>query len=105
MGIMALANELFPLRDTELVLLIDDDQSELFHLKACGNQRVRADEQAGICAGRRLQRQSGLDLRILILDLRRFPRASLQMDRYAQRLEPAGEGAKMLLGEHLGRRH
>jgi hypothetical protein len=79
------------LRDAELVLLVDDDESEVGEGDLVVEQRVGADEHLRFA----IERQVGA----LLL------RRGAQEHPYAERFEPALEGEVMLLGEDLGWRH
>src|ERR1043166_714663 len=91
MRIAAFAHQFLPLTNTELVLLIDNDQPEVLHLEAGFNERVRANEDGASRSLRALGRG--------------FMRASLQLHPHCKRREPVLERLKVLSRQHFGWGH
>ena len=79
----------------EAVLLVDDDKPERLECNAFLHQRVRADRERCAVRDRRARRIA-----------RAFRALPAEPDRHdAERREPRGEVAPVLLGEDFGRRH
>ena len=97
MRILPLANELFSLLDTELVLLVDDRQPDVLERKLLLDERVRADDE------RRQLVVSHAQLGLAGV-AHCFPGAGVQVHGDAQRLKPFAENTIMLLGQNLRRR-
>ncbi|KGS71199.1 hypothetical protein X979_6010 [Burkholderia pseudomallei MSHR7527] len=85
-----------PLLDAEAVLLVDDHEPEPREFDGVLNHRVRADHELRGAERGRLER------RALVL---RLQAAGEPRDRHAERLEPAAQLARVLLGEDFGGRH
>jgi hypothetical protein len=96
MGELPLVLERQALTHAEAVLLVDDGQAEAGELHLVLDQGMGADRD------RRLASADFCDRRILVL----LFQAARQPGHFdAQRRQPGGELAVMLLGEDFGRRH
>jgi hypothetical protein len=96
MGKIPFPHELLALSDTEFVLLVDDDQTEVWNCEALGEQGVSADEQAG--AGRGSGETAS----------RRFgclSAARLHFHIHTKWFEPTGEIPEVLFSQDFRWRH
>ena len=84
------------LRHAKAVLLVDDGQRQVFELHLVLNDGVRADDQPRLAAGDQRQHLAPLFGLLAAGEPRGFD---------AQRLQPANEFAKVLLGQNFGGRH
>ena len=85
-----------PLRHAKAVLLVDDRQRQVLEAHLVLDHRVRAHHQGGGAA---------FDQGQCLAPLLGFLAAGQPGGLYAQRLQPADEFAKMLLGQNFGGRH
>ena len=98
MRVAALANELFPLCDPELVLLVNHHQTEVGQIKSLREQGMSPHQQRSAAACPRI-----LDFGLWTLG--RLMASGLHFHRNSQRLEPFPEIAEMLFGQNLRRSH
>ena len=105
MRIISFTHELFALRDTKLVLLINDHEAELGQSKSTREQRVSADEDSrgSRVEGRARGSALAFDSRLSTLD--RLLRPRLHLHVHAERFEPTREVAEVLLRENFRGRH
>ena len=104
-GDLRLGAQRVALLDAEAVLLVDDDQAEVGELDGVLEQRVGADDDAGVAADDVEQRRAPGRGRLRAGE-QRDPGAEVGAAEQAalgQRAEHRGDRAVVLLGEHLGR--
>ena len=100
----ALAAQRVALLDAEAVLLVDDDEGEVEEVDVLLQQRVGADDDAGVAADDVEQGAAALGGRLAAGE-QRHPGAVLGAAQHAALGEVAehrGDGAVVLRGEHLG---
>ena len=99
-GLLHLVAQRQPLRHAEPVLLVDDGQPQVPELHLLLDDRMRADDQCRLAAGR----PAPAFRRVLLLLAAGQP-GHAQAARREQRLQPADQLAEVLLGQDFGRRH
>ena len=105
-GLPGLVGERGALLDAEAVLLVDHDQAEVEELDLLLEQRVGADDDAGLAGGQPGQRLGALGLGHRAgqqLDGRGL-RGAAEHPAGGQVAEQRGDRAVVLLGQHLGGR-
>ncbi len=105
-GPSALAAQRVALLDAEPVLLVDDDQPEVGEVDGVLDQRVGADDDAGVAADDRRAaraRRAAVPCEPVSSATRVPMSVAAEQPALGQRAEHRGDRPVVLLGEHLGR--